>query len=150
QLVFGMAEKDLAASGGKLLLSVYNHDTLSLGECIGEAEIDLKTYLDGGKKDKRWVPLLLKKTMLNLDVLSNAVHKLALGDNYPDTPQILVELQWIDTRFPAQVHVAVKDDGHDAPPRVLNRKHCEKRLCYGIHAHEIKQGRIFDTKDNAS
>ncbi|ETW00417.1 hypothetical protein H310_07054 [Aphanomyces invadans] len=145
QLVFGMTEKDLAASDGKVLLTVYNHDTLSLGECIGEAEIDLKLHMDG-KKEKLWVPLVLKKSMLNLELLGNAVHKLALGDNLPD-PQILLELQWIDTRFPAQVHVAIKDDGHGAPPRVLNRKHCEKRLCYGIHSSEIKHGRIYDTND---
>ncbi|KAF0688067.1 Aste57867_20291 [Aphanomyces stellatus] len=143
QLVFGMAEKDMAASNDKLHLAVYNHDTLSLGECIGEAEIDLASHL-GGQKAKIWVPLLLKKHMLNLEAIGSAVQKLALGDSYHE-PQLLIEIQWIDTRFPAQVHVKIHDDGDAAAPRVLTRKFCEKKLCYGIHSHDIKQGRIFDT-----
>ncbi|CAK4734193.1 hypothetical protein LEN26_017719 [Aphanomyces euteiches] len=142
-LVFTMTKKDMSASNGKLRLSVYNHDALSLGECIGEAEIDMSDHING-QRTKLWVPLLLKKNGLNVELLGNAVHKLALGDDCFE-PQLLIEIQWIDSRFPAQVQVKVKQDGEEVMPRVLTRKQCETRLCYGFHSHEIKEGRIYDS-----
>ncbi|CAK4284137.1 unnamed protein product [Aphanomyces euteiches] len=142
-LVFTMTKKDMNASNGKLRLSVYNHDALSLGECIGEAEIDMSDHING-QRTKLLVPLLLKKNGLNVELLGNAVHKLALGDDCFE-PQLLIEIQWIDSRFPAQVQVKVKQDGEEVMPRVLTRKQCETRLCYGFHSHEIKEGRIYDS-----
>ncbi|OQR83281.1 transmembrane protein [Achlya hypogyna] len=146
-LVFALHEKDVFGSPDvdKVKLTVYNHDTLSLGECIGEGEIDLAAHRDGGKA-KVWVPLSIKKHVLHLEMLGSAVHKMALGDAVAE-PQICVELQWIDTRLPTQVHVQVTADGPDAPPQKLNRKFCEKRLCYGISPHEIQEGRIFNITD---
>ncbi|OQR90491.1 transcription elongation factor SPT5, partial [Thraustotheca clavata] len=149
QLVFALNEKEIFKSedpstSEKIKLAVYNHDTLSLGECIGDAEIDLSQHRNG-KKAKFWVPLALKKHVLNIEMLGSAVHKMALGEG--NGPQICIELQWIDTRLPTQVHVQILADGPNAKPRTLNRKFCEKRLCYGIVPEEIKEGRIFNSTD---
>ncbi|KDO16094.1 hypothetical protein SPRG_18370 [Saprolegnia parasitica CBS 223.65] len=145
-LIFPLHEKEVFKSEAKpetIKLVVYNHDTLSLGECIGEGEIDLSAHRDGTKA-KIWVSLTQKKK-LNMEMLGSAVHKMAMGD--PLEPQICVELQWIDTRLPTSVHVQVDADGAGAPPRVLNRKFCDKRLCYGIQHDEILEGRIFNATD---
>jgi hypothetical protein len=146
-LVFSLTEKEVIheAENERIRIAVYNHDTLSLGECIGEAEIDLTEHR-GGKKAKLWVPLTFRKSGLNIEMIGNAMQKLALGETHT-IPQILIEFQWIDTRLPTQVHIQVKDDGPSAAPRVLSRKFCEKRLCYGIQPDEIKEGRIFNFTD---
>ena len=135
-LTFPLMEK---TSTIKVVL--FNHDSLSLGECIGEITLEANDLADGVRV-KKWYTLQQRRRVLSMEGWSNAVSKMA-GNTHvqSESPDILLEMQWIDTRFPTRI--SVQSDAQESKIKVLSRRFCEKRLCHGIVPDEIHHGRLF-------
>lgn len=141
-----LVQFSILEQNAKVKLAVYNHHgRLKLGDCLGEATIDLDDFADG-KSIKQWIPLTHRRHVLSMENLGNAMQKFKANDTVKEA-QIYVELQWIDSRFPTRIHVSV--EGHEKlKSKVLSRKFCEKRLCEGIQADEIRHGRLFSDDEH--
>lgn len=135
----------LLESESRVRVLVYNHDSLSLGECVGEVDIELNQFKNG-KAKQQWYQLVQRKHVLSMEGIGNAMQKFGLGAIQSEA-EILIELQWIDTRFPTRIHVEFEapDSTGVKKVKVLSRRFCEKRLCYGIEQDELHRGRLFQS-----